>query len=282
MKVLIVGGNSNLGRVLKNKLEKYYETISTGRKNCDFFLDLNDSENKIIFPDDVEVVIHCAAHFGGTSDTEILEAESVNVLGTLKLCQAAVRHRVKHFVFISSIFTQVEENSKNKNIYTITKRHAEEMITFYMSKQEISFTILRPSQFYGDTDAYRLHQPFFYYILDKVEKEEEVVFFGSNDALRNFIHVEDVASIILKVIQTNTNGIFACQQLNDVRYSEVAYAAIKAFSSSSIIRFDYSKPNIPDNIGPIDISLYKTIGYYPAINIGEGIKRIATYRKQHS
>ncbi len=282
MKVLIVGGTSNLGGVLKNTLKGYFEIISAGRKNCDCFLDLNDSEDKLIFPDGVDVVIHCAAHFGGTTNRETLEAESVNVLGTLKLCQAAVRHGVKHFVFISSIFTQASENSRLQNIYTISKRHAEELATFYMSQQAIAFTILRPSQFYGDTDAYRLHQPFFYNILDKAEKNEDIVFYGSNDARRNYIHVEDVASIILKVIQTKTIGTFACQQVNHVRYSEIANAAIVAFSSSSIIHFDHSKPDIPDNISSIDISLYKEIGYYPSITIEEGIKRIAISRKQHS
>jgi nucleoside-diphosphate-sugar epimerase len=282
MKVLIVGGNSNLGGVLKNTLKDYFEIISAGRKNCDWFIDLNDPKDKIIFPEGIDAVIHCAAHFGGISDTEIFEAENVNVFGTLKLCQAAVRHRVKHFVFISSIFTQATENSRQQNIYSISKRHSEELAAFYMSQQTIAFTILRPSQFYGDADAYRVHQPFFYDILDRAEKNEEVVFYGSNDARRNFIHVEDVASIILKVIQTKTSGTFACQQVDDVRYSEIAIAAIVAFSSSSNVLFDHSKPDIPDNISPIDITLYKAIDYYPLITIREGIKRVATYRKKYS
>jgi nucleoside-diphosphate-sugar epimerase len=282
MKVLIVGGNSNLGGVLKNTLKDYFEIISAGRMNCDWFIDLNDPEDKIIFPDGIDAVIHCAAHFGGISDKELLEAENVNVLGTLKLCQAAVRNGVKHFVFISSIFTKATENLKCHNIYSISKRHAEELAAFYMSQQAIAFTILRPSQFYGDADAYRFHQPFFYDILDKAEKNEDIVFYGSNDARRNFIYIEDMASIILKVIQTKTTGAFACQQVNDVCYSEIAYAAIEAFSSSSKICFDHSKPNIPDNILPIDISLYKAIDYYPLITIREGIKRVATYRKKYS
>ena len=282
MKVLIVGGNSNLGEVLKKTLKGYFKIISAGRNNCDCFIDLNDSPDKIIFPEGVDVIIHCAAHFGGASDREILEAESVNVLGTLKLCQAAVRNRVKHFIFISSIFTKAQENSRQKNIYTISKRHAEELVDFYMSKRAITFTILRPSQFYGDTNIYRFHQPFFYSILDKAEKNEDVVFYGSNDARRNFIHVEDVASIIIKVIQTRTIGIFACQQIHHVRYSEIANAAITAFSSYSTIRFDKSKPDIPDNITPIDNSLYLAIGYYPSISIQEGINRVATYRRQNS
>lgn len=282
MKVLIVGGNSNLGGVLKNTMKDYFEIILAGRKNCDWFIDLNDPKDKINFPEGIDAVIHCAAHFGGISDTEMFESENVNVLGTLKLCQAAVRHRVKHFVFISSIFTQATENSMQQNIYSISKRHAEEVAAFYMSQQTIAFTILRPSQLYGDADAYRVHQPFFYDILDKVEKNKELIFYGSNDARRNFIHVEDLASIILKVIQTKTRGTFACQQVDDVTYSEIANAAIVAFGSSSTVLFDHLKPDIPDNISPIDISLYKVIDYYPLITIREGIKRVATYRKKYS
>ena len=67
-------------------------------------LDLTAPAEEMRLPDGVDVVIHTAAHFGGKSPAEIQAAEDVNVMGTLKLCQASVRAKVQHFVFISTIF----------------------------------------------------------------------------------------------------------------------------------------------------------------------------------
>ena len=117
--------------------------------------------------------------------------------------------------------------------------------------------------------------------MDRTEKGEEVVFYGKNDAQRNFIHIQDLAWIILRVIQTKTSGVFSCQQIYNVKYSQIALAAIVAFNSSSVIRFDHTKPDILDNVFPIDDSLYKAIGYYPSISIDEGVKGIAKSNTKH-
>ena len=111
MKILIVGGTSSLGCALKPVLSEIGEVITAGRKECDIRLDLNDPIEKITLPNNIDAVIHTAAHFGGKTVEEILEAENVNVLGTLKLCQAAVQAKAKHFILISSMFSCLNKNS---------------------------------------------------------------------------------------------------------------------------------------------------------------------------
>jgi dTDP-4-dehydrorhamnose reductase len=127
MKMLIVGSNSNLGGVLKNVLADHIEVVAAGRNKCDWIHDVNDYEDKITYPDNTDVVIQCAASFGGESDKAIYDAEYINVLGMLKLSQAAIRQGVKHFVYISSIFPQSLRHLKENNIYSISRRHAEEI-----------------------------------------------------------------------------------------------------------------------------------------------------------
>jgi nucleoside-diphosphate-sugar epimerase len=127
-----------------------------------------------------------------------------------------------------------------------------------------------------------LHQPFFYTIVDKAEKGEDITIYGSHDALRNYIHVDDLTAIIAKVVQNKIEGIYSCLHTTDLTFSQIAKAALSAFNSKGKIHFLKEKADIPDNIFKKDTSLYKKIGFYPQISIEDGMKRIALYRETRS
>jgi len=81
------------------------------------------------------------------------------------------------------------------------------------------------------------------------------------------------------VIQRKIEGTYACMNIENVRYSEVASAAIEAFGSKSAIKFVRGQPDIPNNIFEPDDSLFRLIDYYPQISISLGMKKEAAYRK---
>lgn len=281
MKILIIGGTSSLGYALKPVLSEFSEVITAGRNNCDLTLDLSDPIEKISFPNDIDAIVHTATHFGGKSVKEIVEAESINVVGTLKLCHAAVQAKAKLFVLISSMIVFVKEDSEYYGIYALSKKHSEEVARYLCSCYSLPLAILRPSQIYGNQDSFRAHQPFIYTMVDKAEKGEDITIYGSNDAQRNYIHIDDLTMIVAKVIQKKAQGIFSCMYSTDLTYSQIAKAALSAFHSKGTVYFDKEKADIPDNIFEKDDSLYKIIDYYPQITIEEGMKRIALYRSSH-
>jgi nucleoside-diphosphate-sugar epimerase len=279
MKILLVGGTSSLGRALKPVFSEFSEVITAGRKNCDINLDLNDPIEKISLPNNMDAVIHTAAHFGGKTAKEILEAESVNVLGTLKVCQAAVQAKTNLFILISSIFSCLNRNSAHYSIYALSKKHSEELAEFYCSTHSMPLTILRPSQLYGNEENFRVHQPFFYTIIDKAEKGEDITLYGSNDALRNYMYIDDMVNIIVKVVQNKVEGTYSCVHPTDISYSHIAKAAFSAFNRTGKVSFLKERTDIPDNIFEKDDSLYKKIGFYPQVSIEEGMRRIALFRR---
>jgi nucleoside-diphosphate-sugar epimerase len=279
MRILIVGGTSSLAHALRPVLSEFAAVITAGRTGCDVHLDLSAPVEKIEFPKDIDVVINTAANFGGKSFEEMLQAESVNVLGALKLCRSCTKAHIKHLVLISSIFACLDKNSRFYSIYSLSKKHSEEVAQLYSSMFGLPLTILRPSQFYGVGEVYRKHQPFLSTIIDKAANAEDILIYGSNDALRNFIHVEDVAKIIALVIQRKIEGTYACMNTENVSYSEVAAAAIEAFGSTSTIRFIKEQPDIPNNIFKLDDSLFRLIDYYPQISISLGMKKEVAHRK---
>jgi nucleoside-diphosphate-sugar epimerase len=201
------------------------------------------------------------------------------VLGALKRAHASRRAGVGQLVQISSIFAGLHEDSSFFNSYSLSKRHAEELTQLYCRKAGLSLAILRPAQLYGEGDSFRRHQPFLYALLDSVQRGEDIVLYGGNDARRNFIHVADVAEVIARVVQQRIEGSYECASLYNVCFSEIAAAAVAAFGSASTIRFDASKADVPDNAFAPDDILYRRIGYFPQISLAQGLAREAARRK---
>lgn len=282
MKTLIIGGTSSIGIKLKSELSQLGEVITTGRKNADIIMDLNDLKEKVILPEGIDVIVHTAANFGGLEDDQIFEAENVNVLGTLKICQASLHAKVKHIIFISSIYSDSQKGTSNFSIYSLSKKHAEEVALYYCGLHSISLTILKPSPIYGSGDRFAGHHPFFYSIIDKAKKGEDIELYGSHDALRNYIHIEDLVTIIIKVIQQKVEGVYSCVHPDNSTLTQISKAALKVFSSNASILFLKEKPNVPDNIFEQDNVLYKKINFFPRISIEEGIKKIMIHQAENT
>ena len=282
MKIVIIGGTSSLGLALLKHLSVEHVVLTAGRTNCDIFIDLRQNIEKFDLPKDIDVLVHTAASFGGNPGLEIEDMLQINTLGTLKILKSASNSNVKHFILISSIFALLKPYSPFYNAYSISKRYAEEISNYYISTNSTGMTLttLRPSQIYGFTDVFRKHQPFFYSIIDNVEKSKDIVIYGSNDPKRNYIHINDLVCVIERVIQFMPTGTFNCAYPEDISYSQVVAAAKKAFKSNSEIKFILDREDIKDNIFEKDITLYELINYYPRISILEGINLLVKHKNK--
>jgi len=282
VRIMIVGGTSSLAYALKPVLSSFAEVITADLNGCDVKLNLTSPMDEIGILDNIDVVINTAASFGGADISEIVQTESVNVLGVMKLCGACKTANVGRLVQISSIFACLDTASPFYTVYSLSKRHSEEAAQLCCSKLGLPLAVLRPAQFYGVGERYRKSQPFLFSMMDKAEKNEDIVIYGSNDAARNFIHVEDVAKIVALVAQQGIEGVYSCTNTANVTFSEMAAAAVRAFASKSTISFAKDKPDVPDNVFELDDTLFRLIGYYPQIDIAAGMAKEANYRRTHT
>ena len=278
MKILIVGGTSSLAHALKPSLLTYAEVLTAGRTGCDIRIDLTDPVACMPIPEDVDVLINTASHFGGDDYDQAYCAEETNALGALKLCKAASDAHVGYFVQISSIYACLGPESERYSIYALSKKHADELVQFSCSMFGMACTVLRPSPIYGTEDVFRKHQPFVYLAMDRAQKGEAITIFGSHDALRNYMHVDDITEIINRVVRGRVEGLFTCTHERNVRLSRLAALAFEAFESPERITFRREMPPLPDNVFPYDDRLYESINFSPQVSIEEGIRRIAEYR----
>lgn len=277
MRVLIVGGTSSLAQALIPLLRDHCEVLTAGRSGCDVELDLRSHHIQI--PGDIDCVVNMAAAFGGKEFPDTLLAMDVNVLGLMRLCHASAKANAKHVVHISSIFADLNGDSPFFGAYSLSKRHSEDVAQFCGREFRLPIAVLKPSRIYGVGESFRKHQPFLYAIMDKAQRNEDIDFFGSNDALRNFIHAQDMTNIISAVISMKLDGVYRCVNPDNVTYSQVAAAAISAFESKSKVRFLRDRPDIPNNGFACDETLFRLVDHFPRISTAEGMQMEAAHRR---
>lgn len=279
MRVLIIGGSSKIGRHIGEFLSRQHEILYAGRREAEFFLDLERLDDHFPADQKFEAVIHCAADFGGEGENDFLRSERVNSVGSLIVARLARQVEASHLLVLSSSSAYYSHDHPFYNAYAITKRHGDELVSLYSERFSLPLTIFRPTQIYGDTDGYRGHQPLLYHIIDQAEQGKDVVLYGQNDALRNYLHVDDLAEVVRRVLATRTTGVFPVTALRSWVLSEIAKIAFGVFGTRGRVIFDPARGDIPDLPLPDSTSFFNEIGMTRTIDLPEGIRRIAVTRR---
>jgi UDP-glucose 4-epimerase len=167
MKILITGFFGGAAKHISKYLENYFELKVSDFKKLDEKIPYEFVLMDITKPDEVregvqgvDAIVHLAAD-GVVNFNEVTYTDTitVNVLGTLNLLQAAVKNKIKKFVYISSIrvyglptkdttveyFPIDEEHPlKDSHPYGLSKILAEDLCRGFAAGQDISVICLRP------------------------------------------------------------------------------------------------------------------------------------------
>ncbi len=270
MKILLVGARSAVAQVLAPSLGALGDVVTAGPEGCEVPLDLEGPLQKFRLPQGTDIVVNTAASFGTGGFASLADGIAVNVLGSLKLCEASLAAGVKHFVQISSINATLRADSPYYDAYALTKRQGDEAIELRCRGASMVLTILRPSQLYGHP-MFRRRQLFVYSAMDKAMRGEDVLIHGRRAPLRNYLHARDLSRFVSAVIEKRVAGCYQCTHPSDASFEDVARAAIEAAKSKSRVQLDVSKSNIADNVFPFDPALYKALGMSPLTSLHDGV-----------
>ena len=277
-RALIIGSTSAVGRAIGRRLSDEFEVFFAGRKNADIFLDLESEDDIDVLGMEFDLVLHVAANFGGNSSNGLWKAEKINALGTIRVGQLATKVNAKHFVLISTMSVLYQPGDAYYGDYSLSKKHAEELAELYCLKNNLKLTILRPSQLYDKESQCRKHQGLFYSIVDTVESGDDVCLYGTNDALRNLMYLDDFSEIVYLVIQKAIYGVFNCPFPKYVRLTEIVNTAFRVFGTKGSAEFDRNRPDIADLPLCTDHALYEELNYYPKYDLLKGIEMIKNER----
>lgn len=134
-------------------------------------------------------------HFAGVSEMASAEADEVkayevNVMATLRLVQQLNLKAATKLVFASSIYAEGSAGGA----YGRTKKAAEEIVKSYKGE----YQILRFGSVYGlgaRTTSGLVG------IIAQILKTSELAFPGDGSEIRNYIHVDDLAEIVLQLAE---------------------------------------------------------------------------------
>lgn len=234
MKILVTGGAGFLGSHVAEYLIKrkhkvvVLDNLSGGSrenvpKGAIFYKgDICDkSKVEILFSKEkFDYVYHLAAYAAeGLSHFIRRYNYKNNVIGSINLINAAVKHNVKHFVFTSSMAVYgagktpfVETQSPQpEDPYGIAKLAVEQDLQAASSLFGMKYTIFRPHNIYGPrqniNDKYRNVIGIF---IKQALQEKPVTIFGDGLQTRAFSYINDVAPYIARApfMKTARNEIF--------------------------------------------------------------------------
>lgn len=209
--VLITGATGFTGKVLTKKLSSLGATVhAIARKssrtteldnlNIKWFRgNVYDPEIVKSATEGVHYIFHVAAAFREAKISND-EYRKVHVESTELLAKEALKQeQFKRFIHVSTmgVHGHIENPPGNENSpyspgdeYQITKLEAELWIKDFATKNNLPFTIIRPTGIFGPGDKRLL----------KVFKMAKMKFFpilGSGECLYHLIHVEDLANAII-------------------------------------------------------------------------------------
>jgi len=114
-------------------------------------------------------------------------------MGTCNILEACLRHKVKRFVFASSIYVY----SALGSFYRVSKQACEKLIEEYANEFDLKYTILRFGSLYGPRAN---HFNSILQILKQAMTERKITRRGDGEEIREYIYVLDAANECISIL----------------------------------------------------------------------------------
>lgn len=293
-KIYIAGHNGMVGgaimRLLKN--EGYTNLIVRTSKE----LDLRNQAAVFDFflNERPEYVFLAAARVGGIQANNIYRGEFIydNLMIQSNVIEASRQVGVKKLLFLGSSciypkncpqpikeeYLLTSELEQTNEPYAIAKIAGLKMCESYMRQYGSDFISCMPTNLYGPMDYFNLERAHVLPALikrfhdAKISGASEVTVWGSGAPLREFLHVDDLASACLLLMKTyNEERYINVGSGEEISIKDLAALVKEVVGFQGELVFDTSKPDGTMR-KLIDSSRLKALGWTPTIPIKDGVK----------
>ena len=298
-RILVAGANGMVGSAIVRNLEsKGYTNIIKGTRNTVDFTDqeATDTFFRLKKP---EYVFVAAAKVGGIMANNNYKAEFLteNLRIQTNIIESANRWNVTKLLFLGSsciypkFATQpIREDQlmtgalePTNDAYAIAKIAGIMMCQAYRQQHGFNAISLMPTNLYGPNDNFNLETS---HVLPAMiakfhgalshSKNYEVKLWGDGSAMREFLHVDDLAEACYVCMQQYNESDHINVGIGEgVTIKELAETIANIVGYDRDIQWDTTKPNgTPRKI--LNVDKIKSLGWQPQINLRKGIEE--TYK----
>ena len=297
-KVWITGINGMVGQALKRSISKSksYNILESSRKDFD---QTNQYETtKWLKKNNPDTIIITSALVGGIQINSKYPLDFLyqNSMIALNIINSANEINCQRLVFLGASCMYPKNSKqpfkestildgkveKTNEGYGIAKILGTKLVEFMNIQHDRKYISIIPAASYGPNDCYdekinhvipALIQKFHN---AKVNKNKYVEVWGTGNARREFLHVDDMASGIVFLLENYYgNSPINLGTGEEISIKELAKLVAKVINFKGKISFDKSKPDgIPRKI--LNSKKIQSLGWKPSISLIDGLKK--TYK----
>lgn len=245
MKILLTGNKGFIGKNLERRLRLSHQLITYDWKDAPGFENLPLSS-------DLDWVIHTGA-ISSTTETDTKKITEQNIQFTTDLFDYCVANNI-NFQYSSSASvygTNAAEFSESSpcapaNLYAESKLITEQYMTD-LSPDNIKWQIFRYFNVFGDDEDHKGNQASPYFKFKKQAREQGVIelFEHSEQYLRDFVPVELITDIHVKMLRSTESGIWNLGTGIATSFQTVAESIANAYGAA--IRYIPMPLNLKDH-----------------------------------
>jgi len=303
-KIYIAGHRGLVGSAIVRQLESRGFTNLLMRTHKELDLTNQVQVQTFFEQEKPDYVILAAAKVGGIHANNTYPADFIyqNIMIETNVINSAYENKVKRLLFLGStciypkavkqpmceeaILTDVLESTNEP--YALAKIAGIKLCESYNRQYDTDFRSVMPTNLYGPNDNFhpenshvipalmrRFHEA-------KVNNDAEVIVWGTGNAMREFLYVDDMAEASLFVLeldeqtyQANTRPMLSHINVGtgkDVTIREMAETMKEVVGFKGNLTFDTTKPDgSPRKL--IDVSRLSNMGWKYSINLEDGLKK---------
>ncbi len=305
MKTLVTGGAGFIGsNIVRLLLENGHQVVvldnlmSGYRKNLDPFPqaqfiegDVRDAQLVDRSAQGVEAIFHLAASVGNARSIENpIQDSEINVLGTLRVLEAARHQGVRKVVFSSSagIFGELktlpireDHPVEPDSPYGASKLCAEKLCLAYAKLYALEAVCLRYFNVFGINQKYDAYGNVIPIFAHRMLRGEPVIIFGDGEQTRDFVNVRDVAQANYKAAMSRgVSGAFNVGSSTRITINRLVELMIDASGIHPAVEYGPPrKGDVRDSLADVSAAK-KAIGFNPTVKLEEGLKEYMDWAKK--
>ncbi len=300
--IFVAGHNGMVGSALLRKLQKQPRVKVITRSRLELNLLDQNAVTNFFESNDIQQVYLAAAKVGGIIANNTYPAEFIyeNLMIQNNIIHSAHLAGVNNLLFLGSscIYPKLAEQPMQESSlltgtleptnepYAIAKIAGIKMCESYNRQYDRNYRSVMPTNLYGENDNFhsenshvipallrRFHEA-------KLAGDDKVVAWGSGNPMREFLHVDDMASASIHVMNLsddvyNANTQKMLSHINvgtgvDCTIRSLVETVAKVVGFKGEIEFDTSRPDgAPRKL--MDVSRLKSLGWKYEISLEDGL-----------